>query len=394
MAHVAGVEDLPADSRHLVASQSRSFRDNDLMAGLSDVAYEEIEKKISVLEYAPDEVIFEEDGPGDSLYLIAEGSVKISKRGRGGQQETLTYLMERDFFGEMALVDNGKRSASATAARQTILGRIEREGWNLLLQLSPNEVLSNFTRAVTKRLRNNNQHFIEEMMRNERLSLIGTTVSSIVHDMNNPIGCILGACEALRTQIQNEFANKMTAIIRDSVDTMMTMTTELVDFSRGKMQLNLKSLCAPDLVQGLETEFAKCRQGMDVKIEVLYEGVLRVDKHRMVRVFGNLIRNAREAARKDGPNSLRFRVQRIDSNVRFEISDTGVGIPAALLPRIFEPFMTHGKSNGTGLGLAISKTIVDAHHGSISVKSGGGGTSFRIELPVEPADSLPTPSTP
>ena len=394
MPDVASVEGVPVDARHLVAPQGRSFRDNDLMAGLTDVAYDEIEKKISVLEYAPDEVIFEEDGPGDSLYLIAEGSVKISKRGRGGQQETLTYLMERDFFGEMALVDGGKRSASATAARQTILGRIEREGWNLLLQLSPNEVLSNFTRAVTKRLRNNNQHFIEEMMRNERLSLIGTTVSSIVHDMNNPIGCILGACEALRTQIQNEFANKMTAIIRDSVDTMMTMTTELVDFSRGKTQLNLKSLCAPDLVQGLETEFAKCRHGMDVKIEVLYEGILRADKHRMVRVFSNLIRNAREAARKEGPNSLRFRVQRIDSNVRFEISDTGIGIPATLLPRIFEPFMTHGKSNGTGLGLAISKTIVDAHHGSISVKSGAGGTSFRIELPVEPADSLSTTSNP
>ena len=380
---VVSPESAPPQTRPLLAAEGRSFHNNDLLSGVTDAAYDKIARKISVVEYGPDEVIFEEDAPGDCLYLIAEGSVKISKRGRAGQQETLTYLMERDFFGEMALVDGGRRSASATAARHTVLGRIDREGWNLLLHLSPNEVLSNFTKAVTRRLRHNNQHFIEEMMRNERVSLIGTTVSSIVHDMNNPIGCILGACEALRTQIQSELADKMTAIIRDAVETMKTMTTELVDFSRGKTQLNLKPICAPDLVQSLETEFAKCRHGMGVKVEVLYEGALRVDKHRMVRVFSNLIRNAREAVRKEGPNSLRFRVERIDSNVRFEISDTGVGIPAALLPRIFEPFMTHGKSTGTGLGLAISKTIVDAHKGSISVKSGGGGTSFRIDLPVE-----------
>jgi len=110
---------------------------------------------------------------------------------------------------------------------------------------------------------------------------------------------------------------------------------------------------------------------------------MKVDRHRLLRVFGNLIRNAREAMKKTDDKILLFSVKRIESRVHFEISDTGCGIPAQLLPRIFEPFVTHGKSNGTGLGLAISKAGVEAHHGSISVKSGDPGTTFHVDLPLE-----------
>ncbi len=170
-----------------------SFRSNALLAGITDEVYDALADKISVIHCSPNEIIFEENDPGDSLFLIAEGSVKISKRGRAGQQETLAYLMEGDFFGEMALVDTGKRSAQAAAVDHVVAGQIDRDGWDLLLQLTPQQVLANFTRSVTARLRHNNQHFIEEVMRSERLSLIGSTISSIVHDMNNPISCILCA---------------------------------------------------------------------------------------------------------------------------------------------------------------------------------------------------------
>src|SRR5438874_88091 len=65
------------------------FRHNALLAGIGDHIYRRLEDKIHVVEYRPDEVIFEENEPGSSLFLIAEGSVKISKKGRASQQETL-----------------------------------------------------------------------------------------------------------------------------------------------------------------------------------------------------------------------------------------------------------------------------------------------------------------
>jgi signal transduction histidine kinase len=119
-----------------------------------------------------------------------------------------------------------------------------------------------------------------------------------------------------------------------------------------------------------------------VRVEVFYDGPILVDRHRLLRVFGNLIRNAREAMKDCERKMLILAVRRMDAHVRFEFSDTGAGIPADLLPRIFEPFMTHGKTNGTGLGLAISKAVVEAHGGTITAVSSEQGTSFRVDLPL------------
>jgi signal transduction histidine kinase len=374
--------DTSAHIRLLSSPSPDLFRTNELLTGISEEAYAQFENKIDIVHLVPREIIFEEDEPGNSLYLIAQGSVKISKKGRAGQQETLTYLMEEDFFGEMALVDSGKRSAQAAAVGHAVVGRIDRQSWDFLLHLAPHEVLSNFTRTITKRLRHNNQRFIEEMMRNERLSLLGTTISSIMHDMNNPIACIRGACEVMQASIHDELSNKMSGLIREAVERMEMMTRELVDFSRGQTHLNLHSISVNDFLRHLEGDFAKCRPNIDVRIQALYDGPLHVDRHRLIRVFGNLIRNAREAMKKTDGQTLRFVVNRVDSGVRFEVTDTGCGIPNDILPRIFEPFVTHGKKNGTGLGLAVSKAVVEAHQGTISVQSSDEGTSFQIDLPL------------
>ena len=363
-------------------SLGQLFAKNALIGGIRPDVFDQIFPLIQAVTLGPDEVIFAENDPGDSLYLIAQGSVKISKRGRGGQQETLAHLMEQDFFGEMALVDSGRRSAQASAIGQTVLGRIDHEGWDRLLHLAPHEVLSNFIRAITRRLRHNNQHFIEEVMRSERLSLLGTTMSCVVHDMNNPINTILNACHVIQKNIHDELTDQMSEFIRDAVERMQMMTREIVDFSRGETELKLQSVAINNLLRSLEPEFAKCRPFIDVKVEVLYDGTIQADRHRLIRVFSNLIRNAREAMKGKEGNSLRFVIKQVGPMLRFEFSDTGCGIPSDVLPSVFEPFVTHGKTGGTGLGLAVSKAVVEAHQGTISVQSSENGTSFQIDLPL------------
>jgi signal transduction histidine kinase len=375
-------EAICASPRPIETPNSGCFRRNELLDGISPDVYEQLSEKIDIIHYRPNEIIFEENDAGTYLYLIARGSVKISKKGRGGQQETLAYLMEGDFFGEMALVDGSKRSAQASAVDEVDLGQVDRSDWDLLLRLAPHEVLNNFTKSITKRLRHNNQHFIEEMMRNERLALIGATISSVAHDMNNPISCIRCACEAIRTENQDALIKEGTDLIRDAVGKMENMTRELIDFSRGHTQLNLQLVAIADLIRDLEPDFEKCRPIVDVRVEILYDDKINVDGHRLGRVFSNVIRNAGEAMATTNEKKLLFTVKRIDSRVSFEISDTGCGISAELLPRIFEPFVTHGKSSGTGLGLAISKAVVEALRGSISVKRSERGSRFRFDLPL------------
>ena len=99
-----------------------------------------------------------------------------------------------------------------------------------------------------------------------------------------------------------------------------------------------------------------------------------VDLGRFVRVLGNLIKNAREAM--SGGGILTLTTDLVQNQVVIRISDTGSGIPADIMPKLFEPFVTHGKSHGTGLGMAIAKSVIDAHGGKISVASiQGNGTT-------------------
>ena len=360
------------------------FRANLLIQGIPDVSFHRLARQIAVRRCDPGEIIFNEGDPGNCLYLIAQGSVKISKKGRGGRQETLTYLPQGDFFGEMALVDSGRRSAQASAQRACVLGCVDRQAWALLLSIAAPQVLSNFTRSVTKRLRSNNQQFIEELMRNERLSLLVSTISSVMHDINNPLSCILAACDILHATKQDKLIDELTKVIRDAVDRMEGMTRELMEFSRGTTKLELHRTTIAKLLEGLDYDFQKCAElNIQVRSEILYEGEILIDRRRMLRVFTNLLHNSCDAMKNAGGGLLTFRVQRESDTVCFEISDTGCGIPADILPRIFEPFVTHGKAQGTGLGLAIVRAIVESHRGTIAVRSVGiSGTTFEIRIPA------------
>jgi CRP/FNR family transcriptional regulator, cyclic AMP receptor protein len=94
---------------------------NRIFEGIQRDLLEKIAPEVRVMNVEPGEVIFREGDRGDLLYIVGEGSVKISKIGRGGDQETLGYIQPGNFFGEMALLDGQLRSAMATAAERSRL---------------------------------------------------------------------------------------------------------------------------------------------------------------------------------------------------------------------------------------------------------------------------------
>jgi signal transduction histidine kinase len=104
-----------------------------------------------------------------------------------------------------------------------------------------------------------------------------------------------------------------------------------------------------------------------------------------------LIKNAREAM--TGGGILTLTTDLVQNQVVIRISDTGSGIPADIMPKLFEPFVTHGKSHGTGLGMAIAKSVIDAHGGKIAVASvQGNGTTVDVRLPVGVPAASPAPA--
>jgi signal transduction histidine kinase len=364
------------------------FSKNRLFEGIRPELLEEVAPELRIVRLHEGDVIFREGDPGDSLYLVGSGSVQISKRGRGGNQETLAFIQSGNFFGEMALLDGEPRSAMATAAEETILGTVTEETFQHILELAPNRLHMNFLRSVSERLRQVNSHFITEVMRTERLSLVGSMANTIIHDLKNPI-CIVRCCaDLISLETTDPRLRDLTAMMHKAVEGMTSMTQELLDYARGSTSLKKESVSMWRLLEELKQQALQLLPGQNIQFvkQLRYDGLLEVDVARFTRVLCNLIKNAREAMPAGGILTLTTDV--VGNEVSLRLSDTGCGIPPEILPKLFEPFVTHGKTHGTGLGMAIAKSVVDAHGGKISVSSvHGNGTTVDIRLPLPAGDN-------
>src|ERR1051325_10953652 len=356
---------------------------NRIFEGIETDLLEQIAPSVHVVQLAEGEVIFREGDPGDLLYLVGEGSVRISKSGRGGEQETLGVIQPGNFFGEMALLDGQPRSAMATAVGNTLLGTVDEPTFQHILELAPSRLHMNFLRSVTERLRSVNSHFISEVMRSERLSLVGSMANSIIHDLKNPICIIRSGCDLIGERSNDPAQRQLLKMMDNAVDGMLAITQELLDYARGHSELKCETVTIWHLLDELNTQSLCLLPGKNVQFakDIRYDGEIRVDFARFVRVLCNLIKNACEAMPQGG--ILTIATDLIEHEVVIRISDTGIGIPPEILQKVFEPFVTHGKSHGTGLGMAIAKSIVTAHQGKISVRSvPGSGTTVEIRLPA------------
>jgi signal transduction histidine kinase len=361
----------------------RLFANNRLFAGIEPEVFRDMRDGMQMLRFDKDEIVFNEGDAGDSLYLVGTGSVRISKKGRAGEQETLALIEPGNFFGEMALLDGQPRSAMAIAAESTLLAGVDDEVFQHLLELAPSRLHLNFLRLVSQRLRNVNSHFIAELMRTERLSLVGSMANSIIHDLKNPI-CIVRCCASLIDRHSADPKLKeLTGMLQNAVDGMLAMTQELLDYSRGDIATTRKRTSVRELLDDLDQQALRLLPGQNIHLvkTVTYDGDLDLDLPRFTRMLCNLIKNAREAMPSGG--ILTLTIELVENDVLIRVGDTGIGMPPAVLAKVFEPFVTHGKSHGTGLGMAIAKSTVETHGGKISISSvEGRGTSVDIRLPA------------
>jgi signal transduction histidine kinase len=233
----------------------------------------------------------------------------------------------------------------------------------------------------------------QELIRAEKLSMVGRVASKIVHDFKNRMTTIHGFAELLQEDFSIEERIQYTHMIIKEIERMGSMAEEILDYTQGNVALKRElvdiEFFIAEVVLYLEQDFSRKNTKLGppdtppVRIitEINYRGEVNIHREKMMRVFFNIATNAREAMEKGGVFKISTDV--IDNHVEFRLSDTGPGIPEDIRDSLFEPFVTKGKSHGTGLGLAIVKGIVEDHKGSISVESQPGqGTTFVIRLPL------------
>jgi signal transduction histidine kinase len=368
---------------------NEAFISNRLFEGLTPEVLRSVD--IQEMEYQPGDLIFDEGTSGSTLMLVGRGRVQISKTGRQGLQETLATIEKNDFFGELAVIDHGPRSARAIALESTLVGEVDHKTFTWLMNSAPDTLPLTFTRVVVQRLRYTNARYIEQLLQNERLTLLGTMVSSIVHDLKNPMSAILSSVDYLEKTAPTDSVRQLAEIIQSSALRIVEMSEELLGFARGKVNIRPRLTSVRRLMELLDEEILNQVRDTQVRLVLRISEAdhLTLDEARLTRCLANIIKNAKEALGDEGTITIQFR--EAGSELQVSISDSGPGIPESIRSRIFEPFVTYGKKDGTGLGMAIAKSTVDAHGGRIWLESETGkGTTFHVVLPkhFDPAFAL------
>lgn len=246
-------------------------------------------------------------------------------------------------------------------------------------------MLHNIDLNKMNRLMSENKEF--KQIINQLLENHHTAVSTIAHEIRNPLTLVSSALQVMEVQHPEVKEFSHWSQTQEDIAFMCSLLNELSTFNNGD-SLHYSVFSISKLLKNVAISFAISLDEQNSNIEFSSDIVPDLhnftgDKIKLEQVLLNLLKNAQEAITSNIPHGLiHLKATRSTNALVITLEDNGCGIPADHLDSIFEPFTTY-KQNGTGLGLSLSKRIIEAHGGSISVKSvPGKGTQFTLKLPL------------
>jgi len=246
-------------------------------------------------------------------------------------------------------------------------------------------------REVTERKRSEEalRDAQEQLVRQEKLAILGQLAGGVGHDLRNPLSAIKNAAYFLNMVLEepdpeveepDPEVKETLEILEKEVGTSEAIISSLLDFARAKSPTKRKISVNEILQETLS------RTAVPNNIEVLQEisetlPKILADPDQLGQVFGNVILNGIQAMTEGGQLTIKSEAP-APGRISVSITDTGVGIPEEQLNKLFEPLYT-SKAKGIGLGLAIVKILVEGHGGTIEVESEPGkGSTFTVKLPT------------
>ena len=225
-------------------------------------------------------------------------------------------------------------------------------------------------------------------------------VSTVSHELRSPLTSVKGYTSLLLNRwdrLKDEQKRMMLEQVHHDADRVTRLITELLDISRletGRLVLRRQLTNLPELADQVVEKLALTYTDLDcaVHFPVGFPQVY-CDPDKLEQVLTNLVENAAKYA---SPLGMKVVGEFDDQHVAVSVSDTGEGIPATDLPKVFKKFFRRdmGKPTGTGLGLWISRGLVEAHGGRLTATSEmGQGSVFRFTLPLVDLDELFSDST-
>lgn len=338
-------------------------------------------------------------GAGFSIAAIILATLVIDLLARRVIHGPLAHIratMERAGAGDLA--------ARATVMRRDEMGAIAAGLNQMLSELEHHSVaLHERVRDATEELRLRNEELVQDyhrilalreaLARAEQMAAVGQMAATVAHQIGTPLNLISGYVQLMREQAGSDRRTvERLQVVEEQIAKVTTVVRTLLDHAR---QPSPRELVDPaELIRRVCALARPKLEAASVTLDVSMPDtlpLLSADAVQLELALLNVLANSLDAMPHGG--DLAVTANSTPHGTRIEIADTGPGIPAALLARVFEPWLTTKPAGrGTGLGLSITKEVVVGHGGSIVASNGpAGGAVFRIDLPsaIQPAADTP-----
>ena len=324
-----------------------------------------------------------------------------------GTEESLPHM------GKVLLTGYADLQTTVNAINKGSLGRYITKPW------VEDDIVHIVLEVLNIRLKqaiNERKRLESQLIQSAKMASLGEMVAGIAHELNNPLGFIysnLGNLKKFYKKIvgllesydrvdfpeetRKEIEKRKEAIHYDYIKTRMRDMIERSSVGADRMKKIIQDLKTFSRLDAAEFAEADINEAIDTTLSIMfheYKNKIEIKREfgsiplvkchisKLNQVFMNLLVNACHAIEENG--EIKIKTESENGMIKIEISDTGSGIPEAVMNKIFDPFFTtKSVGKGTGLGLSISHKIIKAHKGEISVKcSPGENTTFTIKIPM------------
>ena len=389
-------------------------------ATMSATELAQLEHMGSIVACGAGAAVFRENDEADRLYVILEGEVRIVRcdhRPDGAAVETqLAVLGRGDYFGEMALLSDGRRTASVICQAPSRFFALERDRFFALAAQS-SQLITHLIRSLTAKIQGSNEKFLEQLLEKEQLQAqaeirrhraIADMVVGVAHELNTPLGVINNAASVIERRLASlgpgagreahfedllgdligavHLVQKNVARAHQLLQRFRSISvTQLADT---RQRIHLVAL-VEEVAQLRRLQSPESRLDLRVTCRLHDEDAYWVGYPRYLsQVLDCLLSNVERHAYDEAGGAVEIEMVEVPVTgvPRFSIAvrDRGRGIAASHLPRVFDPFFTTARAQGAlGLGLSIARNIVTSLlAGQIRAQSSpGGGTTITVELP-------------
>jgi signal transduction histidine kinase len=387
--------------------------------GLKDEELQEMAELTQLNTYPPEQVLCHEGAYEEVLYIIADGSVVISKKMLNEERERVLRVGGRgDLVGEMALIQNVPRAATVRTLTECTMLEMQKKDFETILHQNPRIAL-NVIRITLDRMRANDHMAIAELQRtNNVLRQLDRNKSDFIqvvaHELRTPLTVLSGYVKLLRSfpdvKTNAALGEVVEGIIKgsDRIHEVVNLMLDVTRIDTETLKVVPETVPLMQVIPELVNDFAKAAEERKIEIGVDYGADtpdIYGDPTLIVKALYQLVVNAIKYTPNGGKVTIRTGRCMIDDEipgVEITIHDTGIGLDSEHHELVFEKFYQVGsvsihssgkttfKGGGPGLGLAIVRGVARAHGGKVWVESKGHdettlpGSTFYMQLPIHP----------